>query len=317
MQSEVVLNRYFASMTVTTVGFQKRCCVPQQQQQQQRRHSSRFASSSSSSSCSSTIAKKKKQPQTRVNSLGTSSEDIKETMVKEMSQKINKEIIETSSLVQVGAVVAAHGLKGEVRVLPLTDFIEERFMNPGVELYVENVAQGRASKSDDYDRPIAEGKFMRVVNGRWVTSKGRTEPIVKFKGCSDRTTAEAMIGRRIYIGAESRAEIEEEDAFYCQDLEGLTVIMHEGEREVVGVVEDIYRGAGEKDLMKVLMQPETETKTNKKGEIEIDVVEYYVYIPFVKDIVPVVNIEEGLIEITPPPGLLDLKQKVGKKKNKM
>jgi len=316
MQSEVVLNRYFASMTVTTVGFQKRCCVPQQQQQQ-RRHSSRFASSSSSSSCSSSIAKKKKQPQTRVNSLGTSSEDIKETMVKEMSQKINKEIIETSSLVQVGAVVAAHGLKGEVRVLPLTDFIEERFMNPGVELYVENVAQGRASKSDDYDRPIAEGKFMRVVNGRWVTSKGRTEPIVKFKGCSDRTTAEAMIGRRIYIGAESRAEIEEEDAFYCQDLEGLTVIMHEGEREVVGVVEDIYRGAGEKDLMKVLMQPETETKTNKKGEIEIDVVEYYVYIPFVKDIVPVVNIEEGLIEITPPPGLLDLKQKVGKKKNKM
>jgi len=149
MQSEVVLNRYFASMTVTTIGFQKRCCVPQQQQQQ-RRHSSRFATSSSSS-CSSIIAKKKKQPQTRVNSLGTSSEDIKETMVKEMSQKINKEIIETSSLVQVGAVVAAHGLKGEVRVLPLTDFIEERFMNPGVELYVENVAQGRASKSDDYD----------------------------------------------------------------------------------------------------------------------------------------------------------------------
>ena len=253
-----------------------------------------------------------------MNSLGTSSEDIKETMAEEISQKINEEIADArGALIQVGAVVAAHGLKGEVRVLPLTDFIEERFMNPGGELYVENVAQGRSSKNDGYDRPIAEGKFMRIANGRWVTSKGRTEPIVKFKGCSDRTTAEAMIGRRIYIGAESRAEIEEEDAFYCQDLEGLTVIMHEGEREVVGVVEDIYRGAGEKDLMKVLMQPEMETKTNKNGEVEIDVVEYYVYIPFVKDIVPVVDVDQGLIEITPPPGLLDLKQKVGKKKNKI
>ena len=111
-------------------------------------------------------------------------------------------------------------------------------MNPGVELYVENVAQGRASKNDDYDRPIAEGR-MRVVNGRWVTSKGRTEPIVKFKGCSDRTIRGGMIGRRSrYIGAESRAEIEEEDAFTVQDLDGWTVIMHEGEREVVGIVED-------------------------------------------------------------------------------
>ena len=34
----------------------------------------------------------------------------------------------------------------------------------------------------------------------------------------------------------------------------------------------------------------------------------------VKDIVPVVDIDQGLIEITPPAGLLDLKQKVGKKK---
>ena len=102
-----------------------------------------------------------------------------------------------------------------------------------------------------------------------------------------------MIGRRIYIGAESRAEIEEEDAFYCQDLDGLTVIMHEGEREVVGIVEDIYRGAGEKDLMKVLMQPEMETKTNKNGEVEVDIVEYYVYIPFVQTLCQLWTLTKG------------------------
>jgi hypothetical protein len=33
--------------------------------------------------------------------------------------------------------------------------------------------------------------------------------------------------------------------------------------------------------------------------------------------VPVVDVDQGLIEITPPPCLLDLKQKVGKKKNKI
>ena len=52
-----------------------------------------------------------------MNSLGTSSEDIKETMAEEISQKINEEIADArGALVQVGAVVAAHGLKGEVRV---------------------------------------------------------------------------------------------------------------------------------------------------------------------------------------------------------
>ena len=37
------------------------------------------------------------------------------------------------------------------------------------------------------------------------------------------------------------------------------------------------------------------------------------YIPFVRDIVPVVDIDQGLIEITPPAGLL-VETKVGKKK---
>ena len=83
-----------------------------------------------------------------------------------------------------------------------------------------------------------------------------------------------MIGRRIYIAKDNRPVIEEEDEFYAQQLEGLTVIMHEGEREVIGVVEDIYRGAGEKDLLKVIMQPVLETKTNKNGEVEYDIVEY-------------------------------------------
>jgi 16S rRNA processing protein RimM len=248
-------------------------------------------------------------------SLGTSSENVRETLVNEISRTISENNNSTiaNDLIQVGAVIAAHGLKGEVRIFPETDFIEERFMNPGVDLYVENVAQGRASKNAEFDRPIAEGKFMRVVTGRWVTSKGRTEPIVQFKGCSDRTQAESMIGRRIYIAKDNRPVIEEEDEFYAQQLEGLTVIMHEGEREVIGVVEDIYRGAGEKDLLKVIMQPVLETKTNKNGEVEYDIVEYYVFIPFVKDIVPVVDIDQGLIEITPPPGLLDLKQKIKNK----
>ena len=38
------------------------------------------------------------------------------------------ETFSSDDLVQVGAVVGAHSLRGEVRVKPMTDFVEERFM---------------------------------------------------------------------------------------------------------------------------------------------------------------------------------------------
>jgi len=219
--------------------------------------------------------------------------------------------VTADDLVQVGAIVAAHSLRGEVRVTPTTDFIEERFMRTGSTLRVELQAQGKTKTG--FDAPVGDVRAVKVRSGRWVTSKGRTDVIVKLAGCDDRNAAEALIGTRLYVSTTDRESLRDDDGangdgddeFYAQELEGMTVI-EQSTGAVVGVVEDVVRGAGTQDLLKVGLPAEV----NDKGET----VEFFVYVPFVKDIVPVVNAVARTMEITPPGGLLDLK--VPKKKAK-
>lgn len=222
---------------------------------------------------------------------------------------------------QSGAVVSAHGLKGEVRVMPFTDFLEERFFSPCTQ-YLEDEAQGRTA-GGGYDKAPGAVTKIKVAAGRDITSKGRNECIVKFKGVNDRTAAEALIGRRLFVLASERPQLREgaggdgDDEFYASELEGLQVVL-QATGESVGVVVDVFRGAGEHDLLKVSVPPlptppteegeEAEAPPQKKGPGE------HVFIPFVKAIVPVVDMEKGVLKITPPPGLLELRQKPQKPK---
>ena len=67
----------------------------------------------------------------------------------------------TEELVQSGAVISAHGLKGEVRVMPFTDFVEERFFSPCTQ-YIEDQAQGRTA-GGDYDKPPGTVSKVRII----------------------------------------------------------------------------------------------------------------------------------------------------------
>lgn len=213
----------------------------------------------------------------------------------------------SESLIQVGAIVGAHSLRGEVRVKPMTDFIEERLMRTGSTLRVELEAQGKSTKSGEFDAPPGEVRAVKVRSGRWVTSKGRNDVIVKLAGCDDRNAAEALVGTRLFVLPSDREPLRKDegaegsdgdDEFYAQELEGLRVVERDT-GEVIGVVEDVVRGAGTQDLLKVAFIALDE-------ETGIDA-EYYVYVPFVKEIVPLVDATNGFMEITPPGGLLDLK----------
>jgi len=222
--------------------------------------------------------------------------------------------IQQDDLVQSGAIVSAHGLKGEVRVMPFTDFVEERFYSPSTQ-YIEDQAQGRTD-GGDYNKPPGTVSKVKIISGREVTSKGRNECIIKIKGVNDRNASEALIGRRLYVLASDRPELREDhvgtgdDEFYSTELEGLEVVMQAtGER--IGKVIDVFRGAGQHDLLKVsvppLPTPEGEDAPKFRPE-------EYVFVPFVKDIVPIVDLTKGILEITPPAGLLDLRQKAQKPK---
>ncbi len=227
------------------------------------------------------------------------------------------ETFSSDDLVQVGAVVGAHSLRGEVRVKPMTDFVEERFMTTGAALRVELAPQGKSTKSGEFDAPIGDVREVKVRSGRWVTSKGRNDVIVKLAGCDDRNAAEELIGTRLYILPSDRTPLRDgendenddgDDEFYAQELEGLRVIDQATGNEV-GTVADIVRGAGTQDLLKVEF-----VALDEETGIDAD---FYVYVPFVKEIVPLVDTKGGFMEITPPTGLLELKTPKKNKKQRL
>jgi 16S rRNA processing protein RimM len=104
--------------------------------------------------------------------------------------------------VTVGRISAAHGVRGEVKVQPLTDF-PERFQR-GSLLWMDGAPQ-------------------KVVLGR---PQGRNI-ILKLEGVNTRTDAEALIGKELM--ATEATLIEEEDVYYLHDVIGLLVEDEKGE----------------------------------------------------------------------------------------
>jgi 16S rRNA processing protein RimM len=98
--------------------------------------------------------------------------------------------------VTVGRITAAHGIRGEIKVEPLTDF-PERFQ-PGSRLWID-------------------GTPYEVERGRW---QGRSV-VLKLSGVDTRNEAEALPGKQLL--APEATEIEEEDTYYLHDVIGLRV----------------------------------------------------------------------------------------------
>lgn len=106
--------------------------------------------------------------------------------------------------------------------------------------------------------------------------------LVSFEEVPDRTAADSLRGMKFYAPPLERAE--DSDEFYDHELIGLKVLM---DGAVIG------------DVTGVMDTP------NRKI-LEVDYHGREVLVPFVMDIVPEVDLDEGLITITPPEGLLDL-----------
>ena len=88
----------------------------------------------------------------------------------------------------------------------------------------------------------------------------------------------------------------EEDEYHVSDLINLEVY-NQQTNETIGVVVDLYVAGN--DLLKVKLF-NYQTSSPQKSAI--------VLIPFVKDIVPVVDLANNRLEINPPAGLLEIIQ---------
>ncbi|WP_096607883.1 ribosome maturation factor RimM [Calothrix sp. NIES-2100] len=175
----------------------------------------------------------------------------------------------------IGKIVAAQGLAGELRVYPNTDF-PERFEVAGKRWLL---------------RPgETEPQPVELLAGRYV--EGKNVYVIKLAGVDDRNQAEDLRDSKLMVPASDRPELAE-DEFYVPDLLGLEVFL-QASGELLGKVVDIIP-AGH-DLLEVELDPEfAPNKKHKK-----------VLIPFVEAIAPVVDLQAGRIEVTPPPGLLEI-----------
>jgi 16S rRNA processing protein RimM len=116
-----------------------------------------------------------------------------------------------TTAVTVGRITTAHGIRGEVKVEPLTDF-PERFER-GSRLWLDGVPHD-------------------VERGRW---QGRNV-ILKLTGVDGRTQAEALAGKELL--APEAMQIEDEDVYYLHDIIGLSVEDSSGEK--LGQLIDVF-----------------------------------------------------------------------------
>ena len=119
------------------------------------------------------------------------------------------------SLILIGKIVKTHGIKGQVKVYPLTDFID-RFED------LDNILLKSGAEYREYT--IAGCAFVRDM------------PLLKLENVDTVEMAEALIGNEIYIPLSARGELPE-DTYYFDDIEGFTVVSTTGAK--VGTLTDI------------------------------------------------------------------------------
>ena len=178
----------------------------------------------------------------------------------------------SAELLEVGRIVAAQGLRGELRVNPLSDF-PERFTRPGPRWLRHR--QGAVQQTE-------------LLSGRQLP--GKSLFVVRLRGIDDRAAAEALVGQELLVQASDRPRLAPGE-FHLLDLLGLEVRLLEGaggEGPCIGRVRDLIHAGN--DLL----------------EVELSDGGRQLLIPFVEAIVPRVELREGWIGITPPPGLLEL-----------
>src|SRR5690606_13721385 len=126
------------------------------------------------------------------------------------------------------------------------------------------------------------GKTLTVREFRWMNS----HPVVFFEGIDDRTAAESAVRAILWIDQDAAAATApEDDAWYDHQLVGLDVVRHD---DVVGRV------------VRVDHLPAQDLLAVRVGDADDEIL-----VPFVKAIVPEVDIAAGRVIVTPPPGLFE------------
>ena len=179
-------------------------------------------------------------------------------------------MINKNEWLTVGLITSCHGINGQVKVKSLSDF-EERFLKPGM----------RWLQKDN--EPPSE---IELISG--FKQPGKETFIVKFQGINTRNHAEQLKKLKILVKTDKLPKLKKEE-FHLLELINLKVkTLENNELKIIGKVINL------------------ENEKNNLLVIELLKNQKQVFIPFVKDIVTLVDIKNNFLIINPPNGLLEL-----------
>ena len=179
-------------------------------------------------------------------------------------------MIEKNEWLVVGLITSCHGINGQVKVKSLSDF-EERFLNPGMRwLQKENELPSKIKLTSGFRQP------------------GKEIFIVKFQGIHTRDQAEKLKKYKMLVKTNKLPELKKEE-YHLLELINLQVKTLENNKlKIIGKVINL------------------ENENNNLLVIELFKNQKKVLVPFVKEIVPEVDIKNNFLIIKPPKGLLEL-----------
>lgn len=173
---------------------------------------------------------------------------------------------------RVGRLTKAHGLKGGLKLELFTDDPDRRF-TPGSSFALQVPEESPW-----------HGKRLELAELRWYNGM----PVGFFVDVADRSAAESLAKAILWIDQDPD-EAAEPDAWYDHQLVGLEVVR---DGLTVGVIDRLEHMPAQDLLVVRIDDPSTGSARE-------------VLVPFVRAIVPEVDVEGGRVVVTPPDGLLE------------
>ena len=179
-------------------------------------------------------------------------------------------MIDENKWLVVGLITSPHGINGKLKVRSLSDF-DERFTKPGTRWF---------QKESEIPQEI------ELTSG--FKQPGKESFIISLKGIINRNQSEKFVNYKILVKTTNLPELGKEE-FHLTELINLEVRILENEKL--------------KKIGKVL---NLENERNNLLVIQLIKNRKKVLVPFVREIVPLVDLKNNFITINPPKGLLDL-----------
>ena len=168
---------------------------------------------------------------------------------------------------EIGKIVGVHGVRGDMLLLPQTDF-PERFLG-----------------MKELDVTVA-GKPMRTFKVRRIEPyEGKNTFFLRLQGVEDRDAAETLKGALITVAEDVRVELEE-DEYWLDDIIGLAVFDKATGGRLGEITEVICTGSNDVYVVKT---PEGASKA----------------IPAIADVIEKVDVANGTMTVNIPEGLWD------------